>query len=319
MIRSRCCRHPASSAGTLTLAPQSGLNEDTTTYSNLVSATDTLRGAFGLSNSTSPFFDVHLVPEGNSFGAEMTRIPFNALPGLTPNQQAIGNALEQGYDAALASPSANPAATTLYSNLLAVSAPDVGGAPGFFDSLSGQGLTGSQQTTFMANSNFIEAIRQQGAFWLTGEGSDVDGRHEWRPGASRCLACLDNGNQQRRPSRRRCIARRATALYGKLGRGDGPRLRGLPQHPGGGGLRGLGLGVLGSESRDLGLGHRAPGRPLRAGPLGRPLCGGHLRLRPLLGRYDARRRSVQPTAATTAASSTDGRWPATASIPGGSM
>src|SRR5262249_60881973 len=49
----------------------------------------------------------------------VTRTPFGALPGLTRNQQAVGNALEAGYSATGTGPAATP-----YHPLLTTGTPD---------------------------------------------------------------------------------------------------------------------------------------------------------------------------------------------------
>jgi outer membrane autotransporter protein len=159
-------------AGALTLVPQPGLYGGQTVYSDLVSATDALRGGFATVSTTSAFLQASVIPVRNSLSAVLTRTPFDALPGLTPNQQAIGTGLERGYGAALVS----GAGAGFYSNLLTsqISPTTVAGA---YDMIGGEGVTGAQQTTFTAASRFVEAMREQGAFWLSAaaQGSNGDG------------------------------------------------------------------------------------------------------------------------------------------------
>ena len=92
----------------------------------------------------------------------LTRTPFDALPGLTANQQAIGHGLEQGYGLDLASGAGTAFYTTLLTNQITP-----GEVAAAYDALGGEGVTGSQQTTFAAASRFVEAMREQGAFWLS--------------------------------------------------------------------------------------------------------------------------------------------------------
>jgi subtilase-type serine protease len=151
-------------AGALTLATQPGLYANQTSYPGLVSATGTLTGDFATVQTTSPFLLASLAPGSNSVGAEVTRVAFDALPGLTRNQQAVGAGLEQGYQLAL-SGGAGASAASLYGSLLTTASG--GGIPAAYDGLGGEGLTGIQQTLFAVGSTFVDAIRQQGALWLT--------------------------------------------------------------------------------------------------------------------------------------------------------
>jgi uncharacterized protein with beta-barrel porin domain len=153
-------------AGALTLATQPGLYANQTSYPGLVSATGTLTGDFASVQTTSAFLLASLVPGSNSVGAEVTRVAFDAWPGLTRNQQAVGAGLERGYQQALSN-GAGASATSLYGSLFATTAASAGGIPAAYDSLGGEGLTGSQQTLFAAGSAFVDAIREQGALWLT--------------------------------------------------------------------------------------------------------------------------------------------------------
>jgi uncharacterized protein with beta-barrel porin domain len=152
-------------AGALTLAVQPGLYANQTTYPGLVSATGTLTGDFASVQATSPFLLASLVPGSNSVGTVVTRVPFDAWPGLTRNQQAVGAGLEQGYQQALAG-GASASAASLYGSVYTTTTAAAGGVPAGYDSLGGEGLTGSQQTLFAVGSAFVDAIREQGALWL---------------------------------------------------------------------------------------------------------------------------------------------------------
>jgi subtilase-type serine protease len=159
-------------AGALTLVPQPGLYGSQTIYPDLVSVTDTLRGGFATVSTTSAFLQASLIPAPNSLSAVLTRTPFDALPGLTPNQQAVGTGLERGYGAALVS----GAGAGFYSNLL-TSQTSPAAVAGAYDAIGGEGVTGVQQTTFAAASRFVEAMREHGAFWLSAaaQGGNGDG------------------------------------------------------------------------------------------------------------------------------------------------
>jgi uncharacterized protein with beta-barrel porin domain len=150
--------------GALTLATQPGLYANQTAYAGLFTATGGLTGAFATVQATSPFLSASVTYGPNSLGAVLTRLPFDAVPGLTPNQHGFAAALEQAYQQAL-SAGAGASSATLYGTLLGTtgSAASIAAA---YDSLGGEGLTGSQQTLFTVGATFVDAIREQGALWL---------------------------------------------------------------------------------------------------------------------------------------------------------
>jgi uncharacterized protein with beta-barrel porin domain len=162
-------------AGALILATQPGLYANQTVYPGLVSATATLTGNFATVQTTSPFLRAIAVPVVNSVTAVLARVPFDALPGLTGNQLAVGAGLERGYQQAFqdstgtspSSATAGTASTTSLYGTLFVTTASVASIPAAYTSLSGEGLTGSQQTLFGVGSIFVGAIREQGALWLT--------------------------------------------------------------------------------------------------------------------------------------------------------
>jgi uncharacterized protein with beta-barrel porin domain len=148
-------------AGGLTLATQPGLYADQTEYRGLVSTTGALGGAFGTVQTTSPFLRASVTTGENSVSAVLMRQRFDALPGLTANQRAVGGGLEAGYGKA----AAGTQAATFYAGLLGTAAPAATVA-GTYDTLGGEGLTGSQQMLLAVSAGFAEAIRQQVALWL---------------------------------------------------------------------------------------------------------------------------------------------------------
>ena len=83
----------------------------------------------------------------------------------------MGGALEADYQAAL-DPGTEGAGVggSLFSGLLATQA-NPAAIPAGYDALSGAGLTGAQQMTLTTNADFVEAIRREGAFWLSGAGT----------------------------------------------------------------------------------------------------------------------------------------------------
>jgi outer membrane autotransporter protein len=78
-----------------------------------------------------------------SVDVTVTRTPFGALPGLTRNQQAVGNALEAGYSTTRTGPAA-----TLYTQLLTTGTPDA------LSQLSGE-VHGSVQSVMVDDSRYI--------------------------------------------------------------------------------------------------------------------------------------------------------------------
>jgi len=87
---------------------------------------------------SGPFYD-----DPTSVDVTLTRTPFGAVPGLTRNQQAVGNALEAAYSTALTGPAA-----TLYSNLLMTGTPDA------LSQLSGE-VHGSVQAVIVDDSRYV--------------------------------------------------------------------------------------------------------------------------------------------------------------------
>jgi outer membrane autotransporter protein len=94
----------------------------------------------------------------------LTRIAFGSVPGETRNQRAVGNYLESNYSTSLSGPAA-----TFFSTLLA--GPSV--AP--LDQLSGEGNSGTQETTFTAVNLFMAALANQGTAWLGGGPASASG------------------------------------------------------------------------------------------------------------------------------------------------
>jgi outer membrane autotransporter protein len=107
---------------------------------------------------SGPFYDA------TSVDVTVTRTPFGAVPGLTRNQRAVGNALEGAYSTTLTGPAA-----TLYTNLLMTGTPDA------LSQLSGEGITAAQNTAFASGTMFDALLMDQEAFWRSGEAADSNG------------------------------------------------------------------------------------------------------------------------------------------------
>jgi outer membrane autotransporter protein len=90
---------------------------------------------------SGPFYDA------TSVDVTVTRTPFGAVPGLTRNQRAVGNALEGAYSTTLTGPAA-----TLYTNLLMTGTPDA------LSQLSGEVATGAQQPAFQLMNEFMSVM-----------------------------------------------------------------------------------------------------------------------------------------------------------------
>jgi uncharacterized protein with beta-barrel porin domain len=118
---------------------------------------------FDTYTSSSPFFTVTPIYDSGDSSAytalniQLNRIAFNAVPGLTPNQSAVGNALERGYSTGLTGNAA-----TFYGTLFTA------GSVGAYDQLSGAGTAAAQDASFSAAGLFNNAMMQQGLAWLTG-------------------------------------------------------------------------------------------------------------------------------------------------------
>ncbi len=159
-------------AGTLHAAIQPGLYDNTTTSNAAVSLTG--NGAANITTtfdrfvSSSPFFTVTPIYNGGAglpadysfLTLQLYRLGFGSVPGMTPNQQAVGNALETVYASGV--PTGN--AATFYANLFATT------SVGILDRLSGQGLAAAQSAAFGAGAQFNTGMLTQG---LNGGGASV--------------------------------------------------------------------------------------------------------------------------------------------------
>jgi uncharacterized protein with beta-barrel porin domain len=147
--------------GTLRAVVQPGIYGPITQYPSVVTTACGCINSFDLTISSSPFFTASsaLNPNGFDIDLTLTRIGLGSVPGMTLNQQRVGNTLELQY-----SPTLNPnsAAGQLFSNLLAATSLSA------LDQLSGEGAAAVQNASFQAGSMFNNAPLNQLVF---GEGA----------------------------------------------------------------------------------------------------------------------------------------------------
>lgn len=148
----------ATLAGRLVVVVQPGLYTTPMTYSGIIFPLNSLTGNFDSVTTSSPFFTASVVGCGCVLDLTLTRVAFNSVPGMTPNQQKVGNALEAAY--AAGTPTGN--AATFFSNLFAAT------SIGVYDQLSGEGTSAAQDASFAAGAQFNNAMFQQGLAWLNG-------------------------------------------------------------------------------------------------------------------------------------------------------
>jgi uncharacterized protein with beta-barrel porin domain len=140
-------------AGTLRTLVQPGLYGNITTYINVVTSGAAMTTQFDNVVSSSPFFAATAAYFANNVDLTLTRIPFGSVPGMTPNQRAVGNALEGSYSTTLTGNAA-----TFYGNLLAATSVTA------LNQLSGEGTSATQNAAFSAGSLFNGAMQTQGLF-----------------------------------------------------------------------------------------------------------------------------------------------------------
>lgn len=126
---------------------------------------NTIGSAFDHYTASSPFFTVTPIYDNTptnytALSFQLDRIPFGSVPGLNPNQTAVGKALENGY-----SPNLTGNAAIFYANLFSATSTST------LDQLSGQGTSAAQGASFTAGNLFNVAMLQQGMLWLNGGGT----------------------------------------------------------------------------------------------------------------------------------------------------
>lgn len=160
----------ALNGGRLKIVVTPALYGTTTVYSNATTGAapistcncGALIGTFGEVTTSSPFF-IATADYSSTIDVDvtLTRLGFGSVPGSTPTQQSVGNALEGGY-----SPSLDPNSTIgqFYANLLVASSLSV------LDQLSGAGTSAAQNAAFSSGALFGGAMMQQGLSWFSGSG-----------------------------------------------------------------------------------------------------------------------------------------------------
>src|SRR5262245_24601221 len=134
----------ATLGGTLGVTVTPGLYGRSTSYTLLTASAISGQFAQFISSPSSTFLSLSgPIYSPTSVDVTLTRTPFGAVPGLTRNQQAVGNALEAAYSTTLTGPAA-----TLYTKLLMTGTPDA------LSQLSGE-VHGSVQTTMIDDSRYI--------------------------------------------------------------------------------------------------------------------------------------------------------------------
>ncbi len=88
--------------------------------------------------------------------------------GLTPNEHSVGNAINRIQLAQI--PAFRPIASLLFFQ------PNVTGLGAIYDSLSGEGVSAAEQTSYQANDLFLTSIEHRAAFWLSGDPNDPVGQ-----------------------------------------------------------------------------------------------------------------------------------------------
>ncbi len=153
----------ANLGGTLKVLLQPGNLYQSTVYKGVVDP-PVLNGTFAQTLTNSFFFSATPIYNAASVDLNLTRTPFNAIPGLTRNEFSVATALEGAYSIGLTG-----AARALYSDLFVNLTTSPAQA---YDMLGGEGTTATQQSAFDAQKQFSHAMGGQGADWATG-GSGV--------------------------------------------------------------------------------------------------------------------------------------------------
>jgi len=151
--------------GTLRAVLQPGLYGSSITYTNVLQSGASVTGQFASVTSSSAFFNAAATYNAGSVDLTLTRYGFGNAPGETANQRSIGAALESGYSTALTG-----SAASFYTRLLQA------GALRVLDGLSGEGTSGTQNTTFNTSALFGQTMDGQMEAWRVGNrGGSTDG------------------------------------------------------------------------------------------------------------------------------------------------
>ena len=152
----------ATLAGTLRAVVQPGLYGQTTVYPGVVTTSCGCVGNFDRAVSSSPFFTASTAIDFTDVDLTLTRIAFNAVPNLTPNQLAVANALQGAYSTNLTG-----SAATFFGNLLAATSVNV------LDQLSGQGTTAVQTASLNTGALFNTTMQNQALLGGSAGGTSI--------------------------------------------------------------------------------------------------------------------------------------------------
>jgi outer membrane autotransporter protein len=135
----------ATLGGALDVSITPGLYGLSTHYAGVLTA-GAVNGQFAeVSSSPSAFLTLETIYNPTSVDLTLDRVPFGAVPGLSANQRAVGNALEAGYSTNLTGQQA-----LFYENILASPTTNV------LTQLSGESNAGAGQiAAFQLNSEFL--------------------------------------------------------------------------------------------------------------------------------------------------------------------
>jgi uncharacterized protein with beta-barrel porin domain len=131
--------------GTLLAIMQPGNYANVTTYLGVVQSGSAITSQFNTVETSSPFFLASATYNTDTVDLTITRQQFGLVPGLTPNERAVGNALEAGFEAGASS---GPGAS-IYAALFGL--PSLQQAGFAYDQLSGE-IHASAQSVMLDQS-----------------------------------------------------------------------------------------------------------------------------------------------------------------------
>jgi outer membrane autotransporter protein len=153
-------------AGTATLAGVVGLSylggNVTSTRYTILSAAGGLGGTtYDSVMSFASFINASLAYSPTDVQVNLVS-GLRQLPGLTPNQASVASTLDSSF---------NAGGGTL-PNLFGLAASQL---PAALSLISGEGISGAQETAFGAGGSFLVTMMNQGQFWRSGDAIDVTG------------------------------------------------------------------------------------------------------------------------------------------------
>jgi uncharacterized protein with beta-barrel porin domain len=133
----------ATLGGVLAVTVTPGLYANSTRYAGVITA-HPINGQFAQVASSSVFLPAAATYNPTSVDLTLNRIPFGAVPGLSTNQRAVGNALESAY-----STSRTGQQAAFFSNVL------VSPTTNILTELSGESNTGAERAAFQLTNEFL--------------------------------------------------------------------------------------------------------------------------------------------------------------------